>query len=1114
VKLRTVLHSCKWLALALLLCSWGESAWAQQVTAAITGTITDPSGAPIVGAKVTAKDLDRGVVFPATTNAVGAYNFPRLPIGRYEVRAESQGFQTSVQPELTLDVNQTARVDFQMKLGQVSETVEVTGAAPALETETTQLSTVIDSNTTANLPLGSRNYAQLTLLAPGAVTPNPNGFTNGITTGLGPGGNDASRPYINGNHEQANNFLLDGLDNNQVSDNLMGYTPNADAIAEFNMITQNASAEFGNFEGGIINTTLKSGTNQYHGDVFEFFRNNVLNANSWENNWNDLPKSPLRWNQFGATFGGPIFKDKLFFFVDYQGQRFDTPTSLSLTSVMTPAERQGDFSALLTAGTPYTLTNPFGNNAPFPGNKIPQTMIDPVANNLFASGFYPTPNTTGTNNGLQNNYLYGNTQAINQDQGDAKIDYNLSDKDRISGRYSHLYANDPSANTFKLFDDGFVYDNAHSGVANWTHTFGPNIVNELRTGVNYVLVNNGDNAKSGLGDLGTTLGIANANIVGPGLLGLNFSNGYASSIGSNIVGSQQLFASAVIQADDTVIITKGQHTFHAGFQFFRERINVYYAGNNGNQGQIGFTGQYSGTGESDFFLGLPASYGGGSADNGTWGQRSNIIAGFLQDDFHVTSTLTLNLGIRYENHTPWVEVDNRQANFGLFSGTVYLAGQSCPFSNCRALYNAYNLGFDFQPRIGFAWSPKAFHGKTVFRGAYTLSSYLEGTGTNLRLPMNPPVRQPNFGVTYSIAANGPLPPTTTDDGLIPPPAGNPFVGAELRLWDPNDKPAAVQQWNFSIQHQFTNDMTLQASYVGQHGTHLMEPELYSQLSLNSNGTTSASPYIAGNPTLANEIGFIAGTSSSGTQEYDALQVVFQKRLSKGLQGQVAYTYSKCMTDNGGYYGSWGGQAWFGPTYWQNLYDSKAEWGPCYYDQKQNLTSYALYELPYGKGRQYGGHINPVLNAVAGDWNVSAILTLHTGFPMTPYTWDDTSGTGLGNVFTTRADCVAPGQIVNTPYSGGGIQWFNPNAYATPANGTFGTCGNGVIRSPGMSNLDVSIQKDFPIGESKKVEFRSDFINFTNTPIFNSPGLTLGGGLGVITGTQGPRNIQLALKFVF
>jgi hypothetical protein len=414
----------------LLLAGWmaaPQAVWGQQVTAAIVGTVTDPSGAPIANAAVTARDTQRGTTWTALTNDVGAYNIPRVPIGSYEVRVEAKGFQSALRPAFTLELNQTARVDVQMTLGQVSETVEVMGTAPVLQTDTTQLGTIIDSNVTTNLPLASRNYAQLTLLAPGAVTPNPNGFTNGITTGLGPGG-DSARPYINGNHEQANNFLLDGMDNNQVSDNLMGYTPNADAIQEFNMITQNASADFGNFEGGIINATIKSGTNQFHGDAFEFFRNDVLNANSWENNWNHLPKAQLRWNQFGGVFGGPIKKDKLFFFVDYQGQRFDTPTSTGTTSVLTQAERQGDFSALLTAGTPYIIKNPFNHNAPFPNNQIPLGLLDPVAKNLFAASQYPLPNSAGNNNGLQNNYTYSLHQAINQDQGDAKVDQRPADE--------------------------------------------------------------------------------------------------------------------------------------------------------------------------------------------------------------------------------------------------------------------------------------------------------------------------------------------------------------------------------------------------------------------------------------------------------------------------------------------------------------------------------------------------------------------------------------------------------------------------------------------------------------------------------------------------------------
>jgi hypothetical protein len=354
------------------------------------------------------------------------------------------------------------------------------------------------------------------------------------------------------------------------------------------------------------------------------------------------------------------------------------------------------------------------------------------------------------------------------------------------------------------------------------------------------------------------------------------------------------------------------------------------------------------------------------------------------------------------------------------------------------------------------------------------------------------------------------------------------VGAELRLWDPNIRPAAAQQWNFSIQQQLTRTTTLQASYVGQHNTGLMEPMLYSEDILNPDGTTSPGPYISGNPTLKNEIGVIAGTSPAGSQEYNALQSTLQQRYSNGLQFQVAYTYSKCMTNNGGYYGTWSStQAWFGPTYWQNVYDSRAEWGPCFFDQTHNLTNYILYELPYGKGRAYGNSANPVAQAVFGGWNVSTIVTWHTGFPMTPYTWDEVAGVGLTNVFPYRVNCIAPANIVDTPYSNGagtgGIQWFNPNSFALPASGTFGNCGNGVVRGPGYTDLDLSVMKDFAFTEARKLQFRADFINATNSVQLNTPGLGCvtgstglcnGGGTGVITSSQNPRTIQLALKLYF
>src|SRR5213080_3317150 len=381
---------------------------AQEITAAIVGTVVDPSGAPINGASVSATDSERGTVWTAKTNDAGVYNLPRVPVGNYSVKVSAPGFQTAVHPSFTLVLNQTARVDIQMKMGQVSETVEVSGSAPLLRTETGQLDTVIDSRTNVALPLATRNYIQLTLLAPSSIHPDPSTLTS--PTNIFSSG----RPYINGNREQANNFLLDGMDNNQVSDNLLGYTPSPDAIQEFNLITSNAPAEFGNFQGGIVNATIKSGTNSFHGDVWEFFRNDVLNSNSWSNRIHQpdpLPKEKVRWNMFGATFGGPILKNKLFFFADYQGQRFNVPSSSSANTVFTDLERTGDFGALCSAGfdgsgnclgsgqlynpcasftAPCTPSSaPAGTRSPFPFNRIPALMISPVAANLFASSLYP-----------------------------------------------------------------------------------------------------------------------------------------------------------------------------------------------------------------------------------------------------------------------------------------------------------------------------------------------------------------------------------------------------------------------------------------------------------------------------------------------------------------------------------------------------------------------------------------------------------------------------------------------------------------------------------------------------------------------------------------------------
>jgi hypothetical protein len=1074
-------------------------AFSQEVTAGLNGVITDPSGAAIAGARITATDLDRGTSFSTVTSSSGAWNLPRLPVGRYDVRAENTGFQAAVRSGVELQLNQNARVDFTLQVGATAQTVDVTAAPPILQTETTQLGSIIDARTNEQLPLATRNYVQLTLLTAGAVTPNPSGFSTTQTF------YNLERPYINGNREQTNNFVLDGMDNNQVSDNLVAYAPSVDAVQEFNEITQNAPAEFGNFMGGITSVSTKSGTNQFHGNAFEFFRNDALNANQWSSNFKGQPKPALRWNEFGGSLGGPIKRDKLFFFADYQGSRYDQPATTGTISVLSASERQGDFSQLL--GTTQ-LYNPYskdasGNRLPFPGNIIPTSLFSRVATNVISSSLYPTP----LNGNLLNNQINTTRSYINGDQGDVKIDWNLSEKDHIFGRYSQSLVNSPTVNSQPLSYGSYGNYPIHNGVLDYTKTISPTIVNDARFGVNYTVGSFGS-AVGNVGNLPAEVGISGT--ISDFLPSLGTPGGYASGVGSS--GSLSLFATTVIQYGDTAIISHGRHSFQLGFEGFRERIDTLEVNVGGT---FTFNGQFTaasgqtfggGTGqpEADFLLGLPSNISAG-VNGGTWGQRANIFAAFAQDSWRVTNNFTVNYGVRYELHTPWYEVFNRQANFTPFTGQIETAGQSNYYGNNRALYNQYNGPYNFQPRVGLAWTPGGGH--TVLRASYTMSSYMEGTGTYLRLPLNPPFT-PERVVDYTSYS---LPPTTLDQGFaaVGSPT-NPYAGANLRLWDPNVRPAVSNQWNVSVQHQFGNSTTLQAAYVGQRNDHLVVAEAYLQKQLLPNGTVANSPYLAGNPTLQSEVGEVSATGSDGNQSYNALQVTLQRRLANGLQGQIAYTWSKCMTDSTGFYGETAQSASASP-YAQNLYNRSAEWGPCYYDATHYVTAYVTYDLPFGRGRALGKDWNRAVDAVLGGWQVNGILTFHGGFPLT-ISGPDNSGT---NSQGSRANCLAPGQVFGQQNSpSGGFQWFDPSAYGPANAGTFGSCGVGTVRGPGLATADVSFLKSFTIRERQKLEVRSEFINLTNTPILQAPTTSLGSTLGLIQSSQGARNIQFALKYSF
>lgn len=1125
-------------------------ALAQEVTAGITGTVVDQGGSPVKGAIVTATDTDRGTSFSSETNDTGAFNIARVPVGTYKVKASSQGFQTAVYPPFTLVLNQTARLDFKLKVGQVTESVEVTSTAPVLQTETTELSTIIDARANTTLPLATRNYNQLSLLAPGSVSTNPGSFTGAQASF------QVGRPYINGNREQTNNYILDGMDNNQIDNNDVAYAPSVDAIQEFNLITQNASAEFGNYLGGVINASIKSGTNHYHGDVFWFVRNDKFNANTWANgltrggpftpgatNRDGTGRKPLlRWNEFGGTVGGPIIKNKLFFFADFQGSRFDQPGTNQQFTVFTARERTGDFGEFCTAGftggicnnLAQQLYNPFSSanpttRTPFLNNQIPAGLFSPAARAILTSALYPLPINGGTQNN-QTNFTHSNT---NTNQGDFKIDWTPGEKDRVFFRYSQQGVTNPTTNSQKLIGDTLNDFPLQNGVVDWTRTITPSVVNDGRIGISYFPVTLGVSNPTGQ-NLAQVFGIAG--VPDTLLPQLNLSGGFINGAG-NFVGNNDAknqFADTVIQAEDTVTWTVGKHTWHIGTQLFRYRTNIFYPGNEGLAGQLFFNGQFTsrgaaspGMGEADFLLGLPNQIGLGSGA-GSRGMRNLIYSAFAQDNWRITNNLTLNLGLRYELTTARHEVHDLATNYGLLTGQVQLAGQN---GASESLYNTYNGITNFQPRIGLAWSPD-FLKNTVFRAAYGISNFAESTGTNNLLFQNPPFTIPH-NVTYLTTQA--LPATTLDQGFssFPTAACTPaaalasapacFQSSTLHAFDPNFRPAVSQQWNVSIQHQFGRSTTLQMGYVGQRTQHLVDIYRADQLVLNPNGTTSPSPFLSGNPTLKGEAGFVRVTESGAFANYHALQTVFQQRLSDGLQFQANYTFSKCLNNSSGFFAQYGdtqpGKTQAGNDYFffQNTFNKRGDYGLCPNDVKHAFNGYVSYDLPYGHGRKFGSHANAVLNAIAGEWQVNSIFNFHTGFPITAQGPDNS---GTGSVFP-RANCLSGvSHDGSQRYLFGptglptGIQWLNPAAVTAALPGTFGNCAVGSFRGPALTTADLSVSKHFSITERQDLEFRVEAINFTNTPIFAAPADRVGPTFGQVTQAQGERNVQFALKYHF
>jgi hypothetical protein len=1116
---------------------------AQEVTGAIVGTVVDPTGATLKGVMITATDVDRGTTLTATTNDTGSFNLPRVPVGRYQLKAASKGFQTAANPPFDILLNQTVRVSFQMKVGEVSQTVEVTASAALLQTDTTLLGNILDTKAVNELPLSTRNVNQLTLIAaPGVVTPNLFGFQAAQNT-FGTG-----RPYVNGAREQENNFILDGMDNNQPDNNDVGFVPAPDAVQEFNLITGNAPADFGNYLGGVVSVSLKSGTNKFHGSVYEFARRGGWNANSWSNNANGIKRPGLHWDDFGGTIGGPIAKDKLFFFADFTASRFSQPTTTTQLQTVPLAQRAGDFSSLCAQNVPQGVTaafngsgictftsgtnvgtlnaagqlfNPFSSANPatrtaFANNQIPTALFNSAARSIITSPLYPA---TQVANNLQN-------FDTNSYQGDLKLDYVPSDRDHVMGRWSQQSVASNQANGIGLLGD-FVRDfPLKNAVADWTRTISTTLVNDARVGFAYFPVteqvqnSTGTNLPAAFGIGGVAVNfLPQLNFVGSGVLPGPIGN-------ADLVES---FHDTTLQLEDSLTWTHGNQVIHTGMEVYRYIMNDLYPGNAGLAGQFFFNGQFTGnTGSAngnptaDFLLGLPQQVGQGNGGGGNKYLRNTMYGIFLQDNWRKTKNLTLNLGLRYELTTARTTNNGQDVNFDLVSGTPQIGSG----------YNTYGGITNFQPRLGFAWQPE-FMKNTVIRGAYGISSFMEANGVN-----NLPYQNPPFVEAHTANFSGlALPGSTLDQGFNNFPAAACTVATllalspaclasnTLHLTNPNLRPAVDQQWNLSVQRQFGRSTSVQIGYVGNKIDHMSDIFIFNQLQLLAPGVTAPGPFAqaltnccgaANSPT-------IRFNDSSGIQRYNALQISAIQRAWQGLEFQANYTWSKCLSNSLGYFGQFGDEeAITGVSqtnssfFFQNNYNAKGDYGRCIADVASLFNGYVTYDLPFGKGRMFGGSASPAVNAILGGWTLGTDFTLHSGFAINPGAPDQSGTHTSGN---TRPDCV-PG--VSQQGSGDvvkigdqiGIQFLNPAAVSTPALGTFGNCSAGSFRGPGLKTADLNISKRFSVTEGSSLLLRAEFINLTNTPIFGAPSATIGSTFGFVSASNPGRQIQLAVKYSF
>jgi hypothetical protein len=1121
--------------LAGLLCL--SSAWGQTVTGSITGQVTDPSGAVVVGAKVTAENAATSIRTTAQTNGAGVYTIRFLPVGTYTVTIDASGFASHKFPAFALDIDQTAKVDAKLKIGTSSTVVVQETFHPILDTSDATLGNTLSSNEIENVPLNGRNFSSLTLFEPGAIATDPTGMSGNNAIERNTYNNGTVT--VNGNRAQENNYTIEGAENNEPQNNLIGYNPAPDAIAELRVVSANANATYGNANGGAVVTILKSGTNRFHGSLYDFLQYEKLDANSWAHGLTTpaTPKGAYTQQIFGGTFGGPVVPNKVFFFGDYEGVRRHTG-SFGQTSLLTPDMLSGNFQALTAHG--IQLYNTQSNFVPYTNNQVPVT--NPVAQYLAAHPeLYPAPNSAPTDQLIANNFVGPQSSMLTNNQEDFKVDWTPGSANKISGFYSQGTGSDFTTALIPVF---FPARNSYPtkiAGASWVHTFSPTIVNEARFGFTRVRWNNGvPTDPSGLFGLtgDSKVGIPFGTQKYVGFTGESISNN-ASYIGTN--ANPQVFTDNTFNYYDNVTWQRGRHFLSIGGQATRYQQNYLNAGNVGFLGQLSYNGQYTGLpggqgyGPADFVLGRISNVQLASP-LGNVGQRQWRIAGYLQDDFKVTPRLTLNLGLRYEYDQPWYEQNNKTANV-LPNNTVEYAGHVpagavpgsivCP---TRACYDANYK--QFMPRLGFAFQARP---KLVIRGGYGATSFFEGYSFNQRLTSSPPFSLAiNSDATKPAGTSGGTPFTVADAFSQPLSIYNSLYS----VWPQDTQPAYIHQLSLTVEQAITNTLSISVGYHGQYGSHLADYRNGNQLTTAQAADIASLPSGASIPlkdqtpyyALVGEGNFVLITESEAKMNYNSGQVTLRQRLTHGLEYTLNYTWSKSLTDSSGNYAV-ANTTMNGSTV-QNSYDLHADWGPSGMDIRHSMNFVGVYHLPFGRGQAYGANTNGALNAVFGGWKLATSALLYSGFPITIFGPNSSNtdniagfsrpnqyrpmtihGRSLNNWWGTDSSaqpCIST--IPNQPAADNGVC-----AYGSAAPFTFGSAHNSTERGPGYRQVDFSLFKDFHLwSEQHVLGFRADFFNAFNIASYGNPdsGIT-DSNFGQITSVRSnPRQIQLGLHYAF